>query len=87
MTLTRKSLLTAIAAVSACTPALFSAPTQANIFKKHPMMTGIAAGMAAHHMAKHSRMHGHHGMMARHPMMTGMAAGMMAHHMAKKHHH
>ena len=48
---------------------------------RHPMMTGMAAGMAAHHMAKHA----HGGMMHRHPMMTGMAAGMMAHHMAKKH--
>ena len=72
---------TLLAALALATPAFLVAPVQASIFHKHPTMTGVAAGMAAHHMAKS---HGH-GFMHRHPMMTGVAAGMAAHHMAKKH--
>lgn len=70
-----------LAALALATPAFFVAPVQASIFHKHPTMTGIAAGIAAHHEAK---VHGH-GVMHRHPIMTGMAAAMAAHHMAKKH--
>ena len=72
-----------LAALALAAPVFVQAPAQAGIMHKHPTMTGMAAGMAAHHMAKK---HGH-GMMHRHPMITGMAAGMAAHHMAKKHMH
>ncbi len=72
---------TLLAALAVAVPAFAPLSAQAGILHKHPGMTGLAAGMAAHHMAK---AHGH-GFMHRHPMMTGMAAGMAAHHMAKKH--
>ena len=72
---------TLLAAVALAVPVFAQTPAQAGFMHKHPTMTGMAAGMAAHHMAK---THGH-GMMHKHPMMTGMAAGMAAHHMAKKH--
>jgi hypothetical protein len=70
-----------LAALALATPAFLLAPAQASMIHKHPKMTGIAAGMVAHHEAKK---HGH-GFMHKHPMMTGMAAGLAAHHMAKKH--
>jgi hypothetical protein len=72
---------TVLAAIALAVPVFIQAPAQASIFHKHPTMTGAAAGLAAHHMAK---THGH-GFMHRHPMMTGMAAGLAAHHIAKKH--
>lgn len=67
-------------------PAFFAAPTQAKgLLHRHPGAAGLAAGLAAHHMAKKSAAHGGHGMMARHPKATGVVAGMAAHHMLKKH--
>lgn len=73
------STLTAAIVVAASAISLL--PAQAGVLHNHPTATGIAAGIAAHHMAKHA----HGGMMHRHPMMTGLAAGAVAHHMAKHH--
>ena len=71
------SLLGAAATIAASLAII--APAQAGILHNHPTATGIGAGLAAHHMAKHA----HSGMMHRHPVMTGIAAGAVAHHMAK----
>jgi len=82
MTQNKKSpvaLLSATLALAASTA--FVAPAQAGLLHKHPTATGVAAGLAAHHMAKHA----HGGFMHRHPVMTGVGAGMIAHHMAKHH--
>ena len=83
------------AALALAVPALFATPSFAqqpkkpNIMQRHPVATGVVAGMAAHHMAKK----GAKGRMAagkkpnfaeRHPMLSGVAAGAAAHHMAKK---
>jgi hypothetical protein len=73
---------TLLAALALATPAFFAAPVQAGILHKHPVITGIAAGVAAHHLAKK---HGH-GVLHHHPVMTGIAAGVAAHHLAKTHH-
>lgn len=81
---TFKSTIAIPIAVSMFLPIITSVNVQANPLKRHPMMASIGAGMVAHHMAKKSARHGHHGIMARHPKMTGMAAGMAMHHMMKK---
>lgn len=79
---TKKAPLAVLAAALAlAAPAVFTAPANAGILHRHPIAASLAAGMAAHHMAKHA----HGGMMHRHPMMTGVAAGMAAHHMLKHH--
>ncbi len=78
----KAALLPAVTAL--IVPALFAAPAQAGILHKHPKAAGIAAGLAAHHMAKKSASKGHHGVMARHPKATGLAAGLAAHHALKK---
>lgn len=69
------------AALALLTASALVPAAQANPFKKHPTATGIGAGLAAHHMAKHAS----GGMMHKHPVMTGIGAGVVAHHMAKKH--
>lgn len=57
-----------------------------NFLERHPVMTGVGAAAAAHHMGKNRRRHGRRPNFAeRHPVMTGVAAGAVAHHMAKKH--
>lgn len=76
-----KNTLKITAALALLTAGALSPAAQANPFKKHPTATGIGAGLAAHHMAKHAS----GGMMHKHPVMTGIGAGMIAHHMAKKH--
>ena len=75
---TRTFSLLGVAATIAASLAIIT-PVQAGILHNHPTATGIGAGLAAHHMAKHA----HGGMMHRHPVMTGIAAGAVAHHMAK----
>jgi hypothetical protein len=58
-----------------------------NLLERHPVMTGVGAAAAAHHMGKNRLRHGRRPNFAeRHPVMTGVAAGATAHHMAKKHH-
>jgi hypothetical protein len=71
--------LTLLAAAALAAPAFMAAPVQANILHKHPALTGIAAGIAAHHEAK---AHGH-GILHKHPILTGIGAGLAAHHIAK----
>ena len=86
--------LAAVAPMVALTGSLFfvSAPAQARSFaQKHPIITGAAAGIAAHHYAKkwgrRRTMHGRHRNFAeRHPVLTGAAAAAAAHHVAKRHH-
>ena len=78
---TKSTLAALSAAIAFATSAAFVAPAQAGILHNHPTATGIGAGLAAHHMAKHA----HSGMMHRHPVMTGIAAGAVAHHIAKHH--
>ena len=78
----KKASLAVLAATLALTaPALFTTPASAGILHRHPKAAGLAAGLAAHHMAKHA----HGGIMHRHPMMTGIAAGMATHHVLKHH--
>lgn len=56
-----------------------------NILERHPVATGVAAGLAAHHMAKRRAAAGKKPNLAeRHPVATGLVAGLAAHHMAKK---
>jgi hypothetical protein len=78
---TKSNLAALSAAIVLAVSAAFVAPAQAGILHNHPTATGIGAGLAAHHMAKHA----HSGLMHRHPVMTGIAAGAVAHHMAKHH--
>ncbi len=54
--------------------------THKSFIKRHPTATAVAAGVAAHHIAKHNA----HGIVHRHPMATGIAAAAAAHHLAKK---
>lgn len=75
------ALIPATLAVFAATS--LAVPAQAGILNRHHKAAGLAAGLAAHHMAKHS--HGN-GMMHRHPVLTGIVAGAAANHMLKKHH-
>ncbi len=77
----RKAALALVPAVAALCATAFSAPAQAGILNRHHKAAGLAAGLAAHHMAK---THGH-GMMHRHPIMTGIVAGGVANHMLKHH--
>ena len=82
MKYTQKSKLALLsAAIVFAASAASITPAQAGILHNHPTATGIGAGLAAHHMAKHA----HGGMMHKHPVMTGIAAGAVAHHMAKHH--
>ncbi len=82
MTHTKRTPLAILsAALTLAVSTAFLAPAQAGLMHKHPTATGIGAGLAAHHMAKHA----HGGLMHKHPIMTGVAAGAIAHHMAKKH--
>ena len=75
-----------LSALLVLAPVLLTGSVQAkNILQKHPTASGVAAGVAAHHMAKKSAAHGGHGLMARHPVATGVVAGAAAHHMLKKH--
>ncbi len=93
----RKAMLALLPAALALTAPAFvsspalaqAAPKKPNMMQRHPKATGVAAGLAAHHMAKK----GAKGkmaqgkkpnMMQRHPKATGVAAGLAAHHMAKK---
>lgn len=78
--ITALALVPAALAVFAATSGL--APAQAGILNRHHKAAGLAAGLAAHHMAKHS--HGN-GLMHRHPLATGIIAGAAANHMLKKH--
>lgn len=82
MILRNKATLALIPAAATLLATVLSTPAQAGILHRHPGAAGLAAGLAAHHMAKHS--HGH-GMMHRHPMLTGIAAAAATHHMLKKH--
>lgn len=70
-----------VVAAAMLTPAIIAGPAQAGFLHHHHKMAGIAAGLAAHHMAKHS---GGHGFMHRHPIMTGLAAGAATNHMLKR---
>jgi len=57
------------------------APAEAGFLNRHHKAAGLAAGLSAHHMAKHA----HGGFMHKHPIMTGIVAGAAANHMLKKH--
>ena len=65
----------AMSSVQAQTP-----PKKKNILQRHPVATGVAAGVAAHHYAKTRKS----GFMHKHPVVTGVAAAAAAHHLAKK---
>lgn len=60
-----------------------------NFAQKHPILTGAAAGIAAHHYAKkwgrrRSQVGRRRNFAERHPIITGAAAAGVAHHFAKK---
>ena len=84
-----KTLSTLALLPAALAPAFLTSPVHAGLLHKHPTAAGVAAGLAAHHMAKKGaagRMaHGKKPNLAeRHPMATGVVAGVAAHHMLKK---
>ena len=59
-----------------------SIPALASFLHHHHKAAGIAAGLAANHMAKS---HGH-GFLARHHKAVGIVTGLAVNHMGKKHH-
>ena len=66
-------------------PALAAVTRHRSFAQRHPVATSVAAGVAAHHLAKHSRRHGRGNFAQRHPVLTGVAAGVATHHYLKKH--
>lgn len=71
-------------------PALAGA--QGGFIHRHHRLAGMAAGIGAYKMAKHTGSHRlasgrHRNFAQRHPFLTGAAAGMATNHVAKHHHH
>jgi hypothetical protein len=91
--ISRLRLGTIVLAGTLCLGSIGVGPASArrrSFAERHPILTGVAAGAAVHHMAKHSgrsrRMRGGHRNFAqRHPVLTGVAAGAATHHYMKKH--
>jgi len=64
--------------------------THKSFAQRHPVATSVAAGVAAHHIAKKTGQNrtangGHRNLAQRHPMATGVAAAAATHHVIKKH--
>lgn len=93
MTFSTRALAASLALlvpVTLAVPTFAQAPKKGNLLQRHPKVAGVAAAVAAHHMAKKGagsrRAMGKKPNFAeRHPMATGVAAGAAAHHMLKKH--
>lgn len=80
-----------IAALTLMTTGVTGAFAQ-NVFQKHPTATGVAAGVATHHMLKKSaaskKASGQKLNFAeKHPTISGMATGIGAHAVAKHSNH
>ena len=80
----KRTMASMTAALAILMPTLISVPAHAGFLKRHPVASGVAAGLIAHHMAKKSAKHGHRGFLARHPVATGVVTGALVHHHLKK---
>ena len=80
----------AFATAIGCLLPMTASAQNSSIIHRHPNATGVAAGAAAYHVAKHSgnkraATGRHRNFVQRHPIATGVAAGMAAKHIAKHH--